>query len=172
VLADPLVAELLDARLIGVLATFDPDGRVHAVPLWFARYGDAVVFATGARSRKVRNLRRDPRATLVVHDSRAGFEVCGASIQGRIEIELGERARLLIDHVHRRYVSEAGLELAAARAFLAGDDTALVFRSESAVTWDERANPASSALRAAGGALPLVPTQPRSDDAAGEADRR
>jgi PPOX class probable F420-dependent enzyme len=161
VLADPLVAELLEARLIGVLATLDPDGGSHAVPLWFARHGDAVVFATGARSRKVRNLRRDARATLVVHDSRPGFEVCGASIQGRIELELGERARPLIDRVHRRYVSEEGLELAAAREFLGGDDAALVLRPESAVTWDERANPASSALREAGGALPIVPTHPR-----------
>jgi hypothetical protein len=36
-----------------------------------------------------------------------------------------------------------------------------VLRPQSAVTWDERANPASSALREAGGALPLVPTHPR-----------
>jgi nitroimidazol reductase NimA-like FMN-containing flavoprotein (pyridoxamine 5'-phosphate oxidase superfamily) len=78
VLEDPLVRELLGARLIGVLATFD-DERIHAVPMWFAGAGDVVYLATGSRSRKVRNLGRDARATLVVHDSRPGFEVCGAS---------------------------------------------------------------------------------------------
>jgi PPOX class probable F420-dependent enzyme len=161
VLADPLVRELLDARLVVVLATIEPDGAVHAVALWCVVLDDAVVLATGASSRKVRNLERDPRATLVVHDSRPGFEVCGASIRGRVEIVRGDAARPLIERVHRRYVSEEGLALPAAREFLAGDDVALVLRPESAVTWDERANPAGTALSAIGGALPLEPTSPR-----------
>lgn len=161
VLSDTLVSELLDARSIGVLATLDPDGAVHAVPLWYARDGETVVFATGGSSRKARNLARDPRGTLVLHDSRPGFEVCGASVRGRVSIVSGEAARPLIACVHRRYVSEAGLELPAARAFLSGDDVALVLRPETAVIWDERANPATAVLRDAGGAFPLLPTTPR-----------
>jgi hypothetical protein len=45
-----------------------------------------VILATSSRSRKVWNLERDPRATLVLHDSRPGCEVCGTSIAGRVEI--------------------------------------------------------------------------------------
>jgi PPOX class probable F420-dependent enzyme len=161
ILADPLVEELLDARLIGVLATLEPDGAVHAVPLWYAVADGAIVFASGAASRKVRNLERDPRATLVLHDSRSGFEVCGASLRGRASIARGAAADSLIARVHRRYVSESGLALPTAREFLAGDDVALVFRPERAVTWDNRANPATAALQDARGALPLVPTSPR-----------
>jgi hypothetical protein len=134
---------------------------VHAVPLWLALVGDTVVFATGSTSRKVRNLERDDGATLVVHDSRPGFEVCGASIRGRVEIVRGDAARPLIEQVHRRYVSEEGLALPEAREFLAGDDVALVMRLDAAVTWDERANPAAAALAAVSGALPLEPTTPR-----------
>ena len=70
VLADPLVRELLELRLVAVLATNEPDGTVHAIPLWYALDGETIVLATGSRSRKVQNLRRDPRATLVLHDSR------------------------------------------------------------------------------------------------------
>lgn len=161
VMHDDLVRELLDARLIGVLATLEQDGGIHAVPLWFARHDDTVVLATGSASRKVHNLQRDPRATLVVHDSRPGFEVCGASIRGRVEILRGAAAEPVLDRVHRRYVSGDGLTLAVAREFLAGDDVALVLRAESAFTWDERANPATTALAEAGGALPLVPTSSR-----------
>ena len=40
--------------------------------------------ATSSSSRKVRNLERDARATFVLHDSRPGFEVCGASIVGTV----------------------------------------------------------------------------------------
>ena len=161
VLEHPLVRELLDERLVGVLATLDADGGVHAVPLWLARRDDEILFATGARSRKVRNVERDPRATLVLHDSRPGFEVCGVSIRGRITVVRAPTAAPLIEMVHRRYVGEPGLALPAAVEFLAGDDVALVLRPERAMTWDERGNPATAALRTVGAALPLVPTSPR-----------
>lgn len=161
ILADPLVRELLALRLVAVLATLEPDGSVHAVAVWFARDGDVILLATGARSRKVRNVERDPRATLALHDSRPGFEVCGASLRGRVEVVRGAGAAPLVDRVHRRYVSEEGERLPDAAEFLASDDAALRFRPEAAVTWDERGSPAAAALREAGAALPLEPTGPR-----------
>ncbi len=162
VLADPLVRELIDARLVCVLATLEPDGSVHAVPLWLCDGGEVILLATFSGSRKLRNVERDPRATLVLHDSRPGFEVCGVTMRGRVEIVRGVAAAPLVERVHRRYLTEAGYDLPASREFLAGDDVALRFAPEAAVTWDERANPATGALRDAGGALPLEPTTPRS----------
>jgi PPOX class probable F420-dependent enzyme len=160
VLADPLVRELLEVRLVGVLATIEPDGAVHAIPLWYASDGEAIVFATGSGSRKVRNLRRDSRATLVLHDSRPGFEVCGASIRGHVELVEGEAAKPLVGLVHRRYVTAEGELLPAAGSFLASDDIAVRLLPGSAVTWDERASLAARELSCAGGALPLEPTAP------------
>src|SRR6476660_10167396 len=104
-LSDPLTRELLAARLVGVLATVRPDGVVDAVPMWYAGDGNAVVLATGSRSRKVRNLESDPRATLVLHDSRPGYEVCGASIAGTVEIVRSAAARPLVELVHWRYLA-------------------------------------------------------------------
>ena len=160
VLGDSLVRELLEARLVGVLATFDDD-RIHSVPMWFAREGDHVYLATGSRSRKVRNLGRDGRATLVVHDSRPGFEVCGVSLAGRAEVLVDEEARPFVDLVHARYVAPAGEEDESVREFLESDDVAIRFTPEAALTWDERGSAGSDALRQSGGALPLVPTDPR-----------
>ena len=161
VFTDPLVQELLAARIVGVLATLESDGSVHAIPLWYALDGDAIVFATGSASRKVRNLRRDPRATLVLHDSRPGFEVCGASIRGRVELVEGDAAKPLVERVHRRYVTPAGELLPAAGEFLASDDIAVRLFPEAAFTWDERASAAARELRAAGAAVALEPTAPR-----------
>ena len=164
VLDDTLVRELLAARLVGVLATLDRAGPPHAVPVWWAVRGADVVMATSSRSRKVRNLERDTRATLVLHDSRPGAEVCGASLRGRAEIVRGAAAGALVELVHLHYVTPAGLGLPEVREFLAFDDVALVFRPDAAWTWDERDNPAAAALRASGEALPLVPTSPRTTD--------
>lgn len=159
--ADPLVRELLGKRLVGVLATLEPNGAPHVVPLWYAAHGTAVVLATSSRSRKVRNLRREPRATLCLHDSRSGSEVCGASLHGRVELVGGPDAAGLVDLVHRRYLTDAGETLPDVSAFLVYDDVALVLELEHAWTWDERDNPATLALRSSGGALPLEPTDPR-----------
>jgi PPOX class probable F420-dependent enzyme len=161
VFADPLVQELLATRLVGVVATLEPDGSIHAVPMWLAPSDGAILLATGSRSRKVRNLERDPRATLVLHDSRPGAEVCGTSMRGRVQLVRGDGARPLVGRVHARYISDAGLGLPEVRDFLSSDDVALRFIPEAAVTWDERPSAAARALRAAAAALPLAPTTPR-----------
>jgi len=161
VLADRLVQELLAARLIGVLATLERDGSVHAVPMWLAPGAAEILLATGSRSRKVRNLERDPRATLVLHDSRPGAEVCGASLRGRVELVRDESARPLVERVHDRYVSYEGRTFPEVRDFLSSDDVALRFIPEAAVTWDERSSAAARALRERRAALPLEPTTPR-----------
>jgi PPOX class probable F420-dependent enzyme len=158
---DPLVRELLAARLIGVLVTIEPDGSAHAVPMWIAPDDDAILLATGSRSRKARNLERDPRATLVLHDSRPGAEVCGVSMRGRAEVLGGDAAAPLIGRVHRRYVSAAGLAQPEVVEFLRFDDVAVRFRPEAATTWDERGSDAATALRHSGAALPLEPTESR-----------
>ena len=161
VLADSLVGELLAARLVGVFCTSEPGGAIHAVPMWYAVIAGRIALATSARSRKVANLERNERATLVIHDSRSGTEICGVSIRGRVEPVRGDAAAELVDAVHGRYVSPGGLALPAAAEFLASDDVALMMAPDNAFTWDERSNPATVALRAAGGALPLLPTSPR-----------
>jgi hypothetical protein len=153
VLEDALVCELLEARLIGVFATRDPRTAIHAVPMWHALYDGRVLLATGSRSRKVRNLEHDPRATFVLHDSRPGFEICGTSISGEVEIVRGTEAVGLVDLVHARYVVEGADDDPAVRAFLMSDDVALRLRPVEALTCD--------ALRARGAALPLVSTDPR-----------
>lgn len=148
VLADPLVRELLGKRLVAVLATIGPEGVPHLTPLWFADDGPAIAMATGAASTKVENLERDARASLVLHDSKAGFAVCGASIEGRVELVGGEAAVALVDRVHARYVASDAPEVL---EFFASDDVALRLVPERAWTWDQRGTQAARA----GGALPL-----------------
>ena len=161
VLADPLVRELLAARLVAVLATIARDGLPHVTPIWFADDGEAILLATASTSLKVRNLERDPRAALVLHDSRPGFEVCGASLTGRVAIVSGPDAIPLVERVHARYVDPAAGRDPEIRGFLASDDVALRFVAERGWTWDQRGTPADRALRASGGGLPLAPTSPR-----------
>lgn len=50
------------------LATVRPDGRPHLVAIWFVWAEDALWFATGADSTKVRNIATQPRVMLSFED--------------------------------------------------------------------------------------------------------
>jgi PPOX class probable F420-dependent enzyme len=55
------------------LATTMADGSPHVMPVWFVLDGEELVFNTNANTVKGRNLRRDPRAAVVVDDEAAPY---------------------------------------------------------------------------------------------------
>lgn len=55
------------------LATTSADGSPHVMPVWFVLDGEEIVFMTGADTVKGRNLRRSPRAAIVVDDEVAPY---------------------------------------------------------------------------------------------------
>lgn len=82
-LAQPLVARL---------ATHRADGFPHLTPVWFLYEDRYFYFTLGARRRHLRNLRRDPRATLLVDiDERPsagpGGRVQATMVTGEVELE-------------------------------------------------------------------------------------
>ncbi|MGD9571630.1 MAG: PPOX class F420-dependent oxidoreductase [Thermoleophilia bacterium] len=68
----------------GKLATVRADGRPHVAAIWFVTDGDDLVFNTGAGTVKGRNLRRDPRASLLVDDEAPPFSY--VRVDGTVEI--------------------------------------------------------------------------------------
>ena len=69
----------------GKLATVRDDGRPHVTPIWYDVDDDgALVFNTGERTVKGRNLIRDGRVALCVDDERPPFSF--VSIEGTVEI--------------------------------------------------------------------------------------
>ena len=66
------------------LATTGPGGQPHVMPVWFALDGDELVFTTWGDSVKGRNLRRDPRAAIVVDDEVPPFAF--VHIRGRVTL--------------------------------------------------------------------------------------
>jgi PPOX class probable F420-dependent enzyme len=50
------------------VATVDADGQPAVMPVWGSWMDDAVWFSSGPRSRRARNLARDPRCTITTDD--------------------------------------------------------------------------------------------------------
>ena len=100
---DPDVRRVLDGTPIAHLATVLPDGSPHTVPLWIGTHGDRIVLLTGPRSRKARNLRRDPRLALSIAPVDNPFEP--VVIRGRVVEWLdGDAAWEIIDQLSAKYI--------------------------------------------------------------------
>jgi len=156
VTALPALAEdLLGLRLIASLATIDADGAPHVMPMWFVWDGLRVMIPTSGRTRKIRNLRRAPRATLMVEQAGGGLDVRGAMLVGAVEIVEGAEARRLNHAIHLKYVTAEGLALPEVRGYLDTDDVTIRLRPDRVTTWDLTDSPGSRALARAGLALPL-----------------
>jgi PPOX class probable F420-dependent enzyme len=155
-LSEPLVRELLASRLIANLATLNADGTVHLVAMWFLWDAEAVLIPTSRKTRKARNLVRDPRATVMIDDSRGGFDLRGITLVGSAEIVEPPRALELNRRIHEKYVTEAGLALELVKGYLASDDITIRVVPEKVSSWDLRSTEQGSALLQTGEFHPLA----------------
>ena len=94
-----------------VLATHRPDGRPHAAPVWYAidTGGGAgggigeILFNTGERTVKGRNLAADPRLSLVVQDDQAPYSFVSIDGEATLGDDLDE-VRLWAGRIGGRYM--------------------------------------------------------------------
>jgi PPOX class probable F420-dependent enzyme len=84
------IDEFLRAPNIAVVATVDPDGQPHVVPTWYLHEDGEVVFHTGLRSRKYRNLRQNPRVTLCIDVKTAPYRAVVLYGQAEMEVRTDE----------------------------------------------------------------------------------
>jgi PPOX class probable F420-dependent enzyme len=92
---NPDVRRVLDGTSLGHLATVLPDGSPHTTPVFVGTHDDQLIFFTGPRSRKARNLRRDPRLALSLAPADNPFQP--VIIRGRVT-ELARGRSRLGDH--------------------------------------------------------------------------
>jgi PPOX class probable F420-dependent enzyme len=85
-MTDEELSAFLDERRTVICATNGPRGWPHLMPLWFVvRDGDIWAW-TYARSQKVRNLERDPRATLQLDTGEAYDQLRGVMFEATVEL--------------------------------------------------------------------------------------
>ena len=121
------------------VATLQPDGSPHLMPLWFALEDGAIVLETFTKSQKVKNLERDPRITLLFEDGDEYPQLRGASVSARVELvqDDEERVHALHMRVLLRNTPEIPEEvLEKASRAMAPKKTAILVRPEKIVSWD------------------------------------
>jgi PPOX class probable F420-dependent enzyme len=141
-LSEEELAELLDAERIVVVSSLGPRGWPHSMPMWFVPRDGEVWIWTYARSQKVRNLERDPRATLLVEAGREYGELRGAMIEAEAEIQRDfEKVLNFAEDLTLRYadgISSVEGDAKAALEAQAPKRVAIRFRAVRTATWDHR----------------------------------
>jgi len=95
-LSDEEQDELIESERIVVVSSLGPRGWPHVMPLWYVpRDGDVWIW-TYAKSQKVKNLERDPRATLLIETGNEYTELRGVQIEA--EAELIRDVDLIVDY--------------------------------------------------------------------------
>jgi PPOX class probable F420-dependent enzyme len=110
--------DVLDSPVFATVATIQPDGSAQQSVVWVTRDGDDVLFLVGVGSRKERNLRRDPRVSVLVRPADAPYSY--AAIRGtatfdaaalhrlRDELTLKYLGKTYAEHVEATPEAEAG----------------------------------------------------------------
>ncbi len=140
-MTDDEVRAFLDEERTVTCATNGRDGFPHLMPLWYVRRGDVLWAWTYAKSQKVRNIERDPRATLQVEAGTEYHLLRGVMLtcEARIHRDADALAPLGAE-IMRRYsgVDELDEAAAATVAQQASKRVGLEFVERSRVSWDHR----------------------------------
>ncbi|HKV54871.1 MAG TPA: pyridoxamine 5'-phosphate oxidase family protein [Candidatus Binataceae bacterium] len=98
----------LDHGLNLSLATLGRDGYAHLVAMSYAVDNGDIVMTSYGRAQKVINLRRDPRATVMVESGKAYNTLRGVMIRGRAELVEGADAVLEVMRMIGRRMAKLG----------------------------------------------------------------
>jgi nitroimidazol reductase NimA-like FMN-containing flavoprotein (pyridoxamine 5'-phosphate oxidase superfamily) len=141
------IDELLSKNLIANLATLDNDGGIHILPMWFLRIGNDICIPTSHHTHKYRNLKARPRASVMIDISKAGLDLRGVLIRGRVDLLYGEEARQTNRLIHLKYVTPKGLDDAEVASYLSkGDDITIKVHMDHLVSWNLADSKAGKAL--------------------------
>src|SRR4249920_1737735 len=145
------IDKILSMTLIANLATLGEDDTIHIVPMWFLHLGNDICIPTSRHTRKYKNLKARPYASVMIDISRAGLNLKGVLIRGPVELVEGQEATKINHQIHLKYVTEEGLNDPNVASYLSkGDDITVKIHLDHLVYWNLADSKAGIALRVTG----------------------
>lgn len=134
--------QLLEQERVAVVSSNGPRGWPHSMPLWYVPRDGEVWIWTYAKSQKVRNLERDPRASVLVETGHEYGELRGVMIEAEAELHrdfetvLGFAQELTLRYAEG--ISTVEGDAKAALEAQAPKRVAIHFRPLRVASWDHR----------------------------------
>ena len=141
-LSDDEQRELLESERLVVVSSIGRNGWPHSMPLWYVPRDGEIWIYTYAKSQKVRNLERDPRATLLVETGHEYAELRGVMIEAEAEIHRDPEMvyEVAVELTLRYADGMSSIEGDAAEALKrqAAKRVAIRFEPKRVASWDHR----------------------------------
>ena len=100
---DADVVRLAKGKNLATVVTLMPNGQPQALLTWVDTDGENILVNTEPQRQKARNIRRDPKITVLIHSADDPWD--WAEVRGHVvETITGEQARQHIDELSRKYV--------------------------------------------------------------------
>ena len=138
-MSDAEIEDFLAGRHTMNVASFNHDGTIHLVAMWYAVLDGDAVFWTFGKSQKILNLQRDPRITLLVEAGDEYSELIGVEIVGQASVITDRDEIMRIgEAVYERYFGEVTdevrpfVELTGAKRF------GVRIKADRVVSWDHK----------------------------------
>ena len=101
---DADVVRLAKGKNLATVVTLMPSGQPQALLTWVDTDGEHILVNTEPQRQKARNIRRDPRITVLIHSADDPWD--WAEVRGHVvETVNEEEAREHIDELSRKYVA-------------------------------------------------------------------
>jgi PPOX class probable F420-dependent enzyme len=100
---DEDTVRLAKGKNLATVVTLMPDGQPQALLTWVDSDGEYILVNTEPQRQRARNIRRDPRITVLIHSDEDAWS--WSEVRGRVvEVVGGDEARKHIDELSRKYV--------------------------------------------------------------------
>src|SRR3954454_15543331 len=137
-MTDAEIDEFLHGRRTMNIATFNHDGTIHLVAMWYGFHEGKPTFETFAKSQKVQNLRRNNHITALVEEGHDYNELRGVELVGTAEVVDDPDVIMgIARNVVTRYIGiEDPNDIDAVAAGMARKRSAIVIDVDKIVSWD------------------------------------
>jgi len=99
---DEDTVRLAQGKNLATVVTLMPDGQPQALLTWVDSDGEYVLVNTEPQRQRARNIRRDPRITVLIHSAEDPWD--WSEVRGRVAHTVGgAEAREHIDKLSRKY---------------------------------------------------------------------
>jgi nitroimidazol reductase NimA-like FMN-containing flavoprotein (pyridoxamine 5'-phosphate oxidase superfamily) len=107
-----LIEALLAETVLARLATTNPKTlQPHVVPVWFAWDGESIWISSFVSTRKVRELKSNPRGAVLIEPKQEGGKLQAVLLEGPVELvsQPRELVREMASRIYIRYLGPEGV---------------------------------------------------------------
>ncbi len=124
-----LIEAVLAEPVLARLATTNPKTlQPHVVPVWFAWDGEHVWISSFVSTRKIRDLKINPRGAVLIESKQEGGKLQAVLLEGAVELVTHPRelVREMASQIYIRYLGPQGVKEAEPQSWLKDPENLLI----------------------------------------------